>query len=308
MRLLVVEDEQRLAAGLGKGSRPKVSPSMSSTTALTASGWRGKTRRRDHPRRDAAPGERLPGVPDAAPRGQIDPHPDADRQGRSGGTRSRVWTPAPTTASAKPFSYVVLVAGCRRCAAAEHGRGRPCSRPESSASIPATRGVWLHRGKQIDLETGARVRQSSSTSYTIPTRCWRSATFLTTSRISSSTVTRTSSRCMCSRLRIKLPRPGGSPDDRNRSGSRVPARRRVFERLATIRAGSPRPWPRSSSPSPSLSGAISAGRRRGGRQRVDEGDEGRPMSRPPEVVGQLEAGRGHRASTSPAATTNSSFR
>ena len=159
MRVLVVEDEERLADAVARG--------------LTAEGfdvdvvhdgldglWRAREAplRRDRPRHPAARHERLPGLPDAARGGRLDADPHAHRQGR----RVRRGRGARHRRRRLPLEAVLVRRARRPAARAPAARRRaPTRRARRSATCtldPATRD-------------GAPRRRRRSTSRRASSRC-----------------------------------------------------------------------------------------------------------------------------------------
>jgi DNA-binding response OmpR family regulator len=146
MRLLVVEDEQRLAAGLRKGSGRRFA------VDVVHNGTDGIWMARENPfdaiildvMLPAPTGTRCAG---RAPRA-IDSHPDADREGRRLGRGRR------SGHRCRRLPDSRLACGADRTAAALRRRGaraRPTVLEAGDLRLdPAMRRVWL-RGEQIEL-------------------------------------------------------------------------------------------------------------------------------------------------------------
>ena len=150
MRLLVVEDEQRLAAGLRKGLEAE-----GFAVDVVHNGTDGIWMARENPFDAIILDVMLPGANGyqvcRTLRREGNWTPILMLTAKDGvGTRSRGSTPAPTTTWPSRSRMRCWSRGCGRCAAAVRGPGRPCWRPASSGLDPATRRVWL-RGEQIDL-------------------------------------------------------------------------------------------------------------------------------------------------------------
>ena len=203
MRLLVVEDEQRLAAGLRKGLEAE-----GFAVDVVNNGADGIWMARENPFDAIVLDIMLPGANGY----------QVCRTLRSEGN----WTPILMLTAkegitdevegldagaddylSKPFSYAVLIARLRALLRRGRARGRRCWKSVHLRLDPAARRVWL---SGVEYRSPPASSQSSSSSCITPTRCWRRRTSSTTCGTSISAATRTSSRSTCGRLRAKLRR------------------------------------------------------------------------------------------------------
>ena len=142
MRVLVVEDEPKLAGLLPRGLGEEGHPTDVAATARTPSGWPGEHLRRDRPRRDAArasTGSRFARAPRATASGRrCSCSPRVTRST----TASRASTSAPTTTSSSRSRSPSCSRGCARSTRRGAGRAADRASRRRLRLDPAARRAW----------------------------------------------------------------------------------------------------------------------------------------------------------------------